>query len=110
MTHPQNGQSPNNVRHGLRGRPPLPPLKYENLVDEEVKGGDDDTHEGRVAEEDVGMFGRFFGGMRAAVDSMFGWCSDRDDAEVLDIERASAESLMRFKALFNENFRRLSDN
>ena len=91
----------------MRGRPPLPPLKYENLVDEEVKGTDGGANE--AGEEDVGMIGRFFGGMRAAMDSMFGWCSDRDEEEVMDIERASAESLTRFKAIFNENFRTLSN-
>ena len=46
--------------------------------------------------------------MRTAFDTAFGWCSDRDDEEVMDTERASAESLMRFKALFIENYRVIS--
>ena len=95
----------------MRGRAPLPPLKYENLVDEEVKGDGDIAREANQdGEENVGMIAGFFGGMRAAMDSMFGWCSDRDDEEVMDIERASAESLMRYKALFGENFRSLSND
>ena len=91
-----------NVRNrGLGGRP-LPPLKYENLVDEEVNGG------GEGAEEEPGMIASIFGGLRSAIESAFGWCSDREDEEVMDIERASAESLLRFKAHFVQNYRRVS--
>ena len=91
-----------NVRNrGLGGRP-LPPLKYENLVDEEVNEGADG------AEEEPGMIASIFGGLRSAIESAFGWCSDREDEEVMDIERASAESLLRFKAHFVQNYRRVS--
>ena len=106
MTH----QGAANVRRRPGGRAPLPPLKYENLVDEEVKGVD---AYGNVQveqdEEDVGMFGRFFGGLRSAMDAAFGWCSDREDEEIMDIERVSAESLLRFKAQFIQNYRQRSN-
>ena len=95
-----------NVRRRQGGRPPLPPLKYENLIDEEVKGVDADMAE----EEGQGMVGRFFGGIRAAFDAAFGWCNDRDEEEVMDIERASAESLTRFKIRFMEMHRSLAPN
>ena len=74
------------------------------MVDEEVKGEGD----GAGAEEEPGMIASFFGGLRSAVESAFGWCSDRDDEETMDIERASAESLLRFKAHFVQNYRRVS--
>lgn len=89
----------------------MPPLKYENLVDEEVKGDIRGNNQGQDDEEEgQGMISWFFGGVRSAISAAFGWCNDRDEEEVMDIERASAESLMRFKAIFLDKYRGLANN
>ncbi len=54
------------------------------------------------------MMRRFFGGVRAAMSSAFGWCNDRDEDEVQNVERASAEILSRFRATFIDNYRLVS--
>ena len=51
------------------------------------------------------MMSRMFGGMRAAMASVFGWCGDREDDEVHNIERASADTLQRFRNDFEENYK-----
>ena len=37
--------------------------------------------------------------------SVFGWCGDREDDEVHNIERASADTLQRFRNDFEENYK-----
>ena len=82
MTGGQGGQGDGgrNVRRRLGGRAPLPPLRYENLVDEDVNGtGDGAGGNGAQHDEGPGIIGRFFGGLRSAFDAAFGWCSDQED-------------------------------
>ena len=50
-----------------------------------------------------------FGGMRSAMASVFGWCGDREDDEVHNIERASADTLQRFRNDFEENYKVLAN-
>ena len=79
-------------------RPPLPPLKYENLADEEIKDGEE-------VEEQPGMIYSFFSGVRDTIASAFSWCTDETEEEMINTERASAQVLQRFSIQFNENYK-----
>ena len=89
-------------RRRLMMTPPPPKLVYENLADSQ----EDKDEEAKLREDErQGVFGRFFGGMRAAISNAFGWCNDRDEDELLNEERACAEILSRHRATFIDNYR-----
>ena len=55
------------------------------------------------------MVRRFFGAARAAVASAFDWCGNRDDDEIQNTERVSAEVLTRYRNTFNEKQRQIAE-
>lgn len=71
----------------------MPNLTYENLAD--ANQGQSNNQGGEQVEQ-RGAVRRFFGGVRSALSSAFGWCNDRDEDELQNLEQASRDVLQRF--------------